>query len=93
MDVLQTWVLVGIPGLVVAAGLFTGRDRLRAWFGYAVLAALTAVFLTVEGGAVWGGAIGLLTVGLVATGRGTAAVENAPEEQATRDRLTHAEHA
>ncbi len=90
MDVTQTWLLVGVPGLIITAALFAGRDRLRALVGYAVLALLMAAFMTVDGGAVWGGLIGLIAVGLVATGRGSVEVDERPEEQDTRDRWTHA---
>jgi hypothetical protein len=90
MNVVQAWLLVGVPGLVVVAALFTGRSRWRAVAGYLVLAALTLTFLSVDGGALWGGLIGLVAVGLVATGRGLADVDEQPEEQDTRDRYTHA---
>lgn len=93
MDVLQTWALVGVPGVIVAGALFAGHDRVRALFGYAILAGLTGVFLTVDGGAIWGGVIGLAAVGLVATGRGSTEVETTPEEQVQRDRLTRVEQA
>ena len=47
MDVLQTWIIVGIPGLIVTAALLVGRSQLRAIAGYVVLFALTATFLLV----------------------------------------------
>lgn len=90
MNVLQAWLLVGVPGLILVAALFTGRSRWRAVAGYAVLGALTLTFLSVDGGAVWGGLIGLLAVGWVATGRGSDDVDEQPEEQELRDRYTHA---
>lgn len=90
VDVVQAWLLVGVPGLIVTAALLAGRDQLRAVLGYAVLAVLTGTFVTIEGGGVSGGLIGLLAVGLVATGRGTNEVDDLPEEQEVRDRWTHA---
>ncbi|HKJ56057.1 MAG TPA: hypothetical protein VJ978_08725 [Nitriliruptoraceae bacterium] len=89
MDVQQAWLLVGVPGLIVAAALFAGHDRLRALVGYAVLALVMATFLSIDGGALWGGLVGLIAVGLVATGRGSVEVDEQPEEQQVRDRWTH----
>lgn len=93
MDVLQAWLLIGVPGLIVAAALFTGHDRVRALFGYAVLAAVVVVFLFVDGGTVWAALVGMLAAGKVATGRGSVEVESAPEEHELRDRLTEADRA
>lgn len=90
MNVLQAWLLIGVPGLIVTAALFAGRDQLRAVIGYAVLALLMGTFLSIDGGGLSGGMIGLLAVGLVATGRGTNEVDDLPEEQEVRDRWTRA---
>jgi hypothetical protein len=71
MDLLQSWIVVGVPGLVIAAGLFVGRSRTRALIGYGVLLALVAYFFTVPGGGLSAALVGLVAVGFVATGRGT----------------------
>jgi hypothetical protein len=71
MDLLQSWVVVGVPGLVIAAGLFVGRSRTRALIGYGVLLALMAYFFTVPGGGISAALVGLVGVVFVATGRGT----------------------
>jgi hypothetical protein len=68
MDAAQTWLVVGIPALLLACALFYGRSRLRTRLGYVALlgafAALTAVDRA--SGAVVGGIIALL----YAAGRG-----------------------
>lgn len=89
MNVLQAWLLVGVPGLIVVAGLFVGHSRVRAYAGYALLAAIVAVFLTVDGGGISAGVIGLTAVGLVATAQGAEEADE-PEHHETRDRFTHA---
>ncbi len=89
MNVLQAWLLVGVPGLILVASLFVGHSRIRAYAGYAVLAALVGIFLTVDGGAISAGVIGLAAVGLVATAQG-AEESTEPEHHETRDRFTHA---
>lgn len=89
MNVLQAWLLVGVPGLVVIAALFVGHSRIRAYVGYIVLAALVGTFLVVEGGAISAGIIGLSAVALVATAQG-AEESDEPEHHETRDRFTHA---
>lgn len=71
MDLLQSWIVVGVPGLVLAAGLFVGRSRTRALMGYGVLLALMAYLFTVPGGGLSAALIGLVGVVFVATGRGT----------------------
>lgn len=91
MDVLQTWILIGVPGLVVAGGLFVGRDRRRALLGYVVLLGLLATFLIVPGGGFSAAAIGLIGVVLVATGRGTNLDEREPEHHEQRRGYTTAE--
>ncbi len=71
MDVLQVWILIGVPGLVIAIALFVGRSVFRAWLGYGVLAALIATFFVTPGGGVSAAIIGALAVVFVANGRGT----------------------
>lgn len=91
MDLLQTWLIIGIPGLIVAAGLFTGRSLLRAWLGYAVLAALVGVFLFIPGDVISAAAVGLIIFLAVATGRGMQA-DKGPNHHQTRRRFTTAAH-
>lgn len=91
MDLLQTWLLVGVPGLLVTAALFNGRSRIRSWFGYVVLLALLATFLLVPGDPLSAAAVGLITFSLVATGRGMQA-DTQPEHHQTRRRYTVARH-
>lgn len=90
MDVVQTWLLVGVPGVVLAAGLFVGRSRLRAWFGYGVLLALVLTFVLVPGDGVSAAVIGLIAVAMVATGRGTGRDAEHAEHHEQRGRFTTA---
>lgn len=90
MDVMQTWLLVGVPGVVLAAGLFVGRSRLRAWLGYGVLLALVLTFVLVPGDGVSAAVIGLIAVAMVATGRGTGRDEEHTEHHEQRRRFTTA---
>lgn len=91
MDLLQTWLVVGVPGLVVAAGLFVGRSRLRAWLGYATLAALIGVFVLTPGGGFSAAAVGLIAMIFVATGRGTHTDATYTEHHESRRRYTVAD--
>lgn len=91
MDPLQTWLIIGVPGLIVTAGLFTGRSLLRAWLGYAVLAVLVGVFLFIPGDVISAAAIGLIIFMLVAAGRGMQA-DTGPNHHQTRRRYTTAAH-
>lgn len=90
MDLLQAWVAVGVPGLVVAAGLFAGRSKLRAWIGYLALGALMAFFLAVPGDVMSAAALGLVAVALVASGRGTRTDDTYREHHQERRRYTTA---
>lgn len=62
MSILQVWLVVGLPGLVLALALFYGRSRLRTMLGYAVLLTVFGLLLTVDRGsaAVIGGVAALL---------------------------------
>jgi hypothetical protein len=73
VDVLQSWLVVGVPGLVAVGVLFVGYSRTRALIGYVVLAALIAFFVTVPRDPASASALGFLLVVFVASGRGTAA--------------------
>jgi hypothetical protein len=88
MDLLQSWIVLGVPGLVIAAGLFVGRSRTRALIGYVVLLALMAYFFTVPGGGLSAAAVGLVGVVFVATGRGTNLDERYAEHHEQRRQYT-----
>lgn len=87
MNALQAWLIVGVPALLLAGGLFAGRSALRALFGYVVLAATLVFFLLVPGDAYSAATIGLVGMLLVAAGRGTR-LDDGPEEHQNRKRLT-----
>lgn len=70
MNLVQVWLVVGIPTLAVGAALFLRRSPARALLGYAVLAigfVLVSVYHR-PSGAVFGGLLALL----YAAGRGGA---------------------
>lgn len=95
MTLVQTWLILGVPLGVLAMALFVGRSRLRAWLGYAMLAVLVVVFLTVPqpggGGAVISAAvIGSLAFVFVATGRGTHTDDDFVEHHEDRRKFTTA---
>lgn len=92
MDVLQTWIVVGVPGLLIATGLFVGTSRVRALGGFAVLLATLLAFLLVPGEPLSAAAIGLVLVVFVATGRGQGTDDQLPEHHEHRERFTVAEH-
>ena len=87
MDVLQTWLIVGVPGLAIVAGLFAGRSQLRSLVGYVVLIAMVVTFLLVPGDVISAAAVGLIAFLLVALGRGMQADEQ-PEHHETRRKYT-----
>lgn len=87
MDVLQTWIVFGIPGLMLAGVLFVGNSRARAWGGFAVLLALLLVFVLVPGDPLSAAAIGLVLVAFVANGRGQVD-DRLPEHHEHRERFT-----
>jgi hypothetical protein len=90
MNLLQTWLIVGVPGLIVVAGLFVGRSQWRSLTAYGVLAAVVLTFLLVPGDVISAAAVGLIGFFFVATGRGTAA-DDVPEHHKTRAKYTHAD--
>jgi hypothetical protein len=90
VDVLEMWIVVGVPGLVLAAALFVGRSRVRAYLGYVVLVAVVGAFALTPGGVWSAAAVGVLTVGLVAAGRGTALDDRYAEHHQVRGRYTTA---
>lgn len=88
MDLLQTWLVIGIPGLAIAAGLFVGRSAFRALLGFAALVVLIIVFLTVPGDTLSAAAIGMGGVILLALGRGTPVDDQHYEHHEHRKRFT-----
>jgi MFS superfamily sulfate permease-like transporter len=88
VDLLQSWMIVGVPGVALALGLFSGRNKLRAWFGFGVLAALAVFFVTVPGDPISAVAVGIVLVGFVATGRGTHTDDEFQEHHVDRKRFT-----
>ncbi len=86
----QTWIVLGVPSLVVAAGLFVGRSRLRALVGYVVLTALVGLFVTIPGGGPSAVVVGLIGLAALATGRGTHLDDASPEHHEARRRFTTA---
>lgn len=80
MTILQVWLVIGVPSLVLASALFYGRSRVRTMLGYVVLLAAFAAMTVVDraSGAVIGGLIALL----YAAGRGGAA-DSAAENTST----------
>lgn len=89
MDVLQAWLVVGIPGLVVVGSLFAGRSPIRTAIGYFVLAALLVFFLLVPGDTISAVIVGTAGVLLLAVGRG-GVVEAEPDHHQRRRDLQHA---
>jgi hypothetical protein len=88
VDLIQSWFIVGVPVLAVALGLFSGRSKLRAWFGYALMLGLVAFFALVPGDAISAAAVGVIAVAFVATGRGTHTDDDFQEHHADRKRFT-----
>ncbi len=88
MNLLQTWLIVGVPGLATAMGLFAGRNKLRAWFGYGVLVALVVLFAAVPGDPVSAAFVGMVAVAYLATGRGTSKDDDFTEHHESRETLT-----
>lgn len=88
MDIVQTWLLIGFPGLCIVAGLFVGRSILRAWLGYGVLAALILVFVFTPSGGLSAALLGAIVIALVATGRGSHRDRALREHHEDRDRFT-----
>ncbi len=87
MDTLQTWIVIGVPGLLLAVGLFIGRDQKRALGGFAVLLGVMLSFALIAGSRLSASAIGLLLVVLVANGRGQTDAKH-HEHHEHRERFT-----
>lgn len=88
VDLLQAWMIVGVPALAVVFGLFAGRSKLRATVGYVLLLALVLLFVATPGGGLSAAAIGLLAAFFVATGRGTDTDREYLEHHEERKRFT-----
>ena len=71
MNVLQVWMVVGIPAIVLSVALFYGRSRVRTLFGFLVLLAAAGYMATVDRASA--AALGLLVALLYAAGRGGTA--------------------
>lgn len=80
MSILQVWLVVGIPGLILALALFYGRSRLRTMLGYAVLLTVFGLMLTVDRGSA--AVIGGIAALLYGAGRGGEA-ESGGEDTST----------
>jgi hypothetical protein len=80
VSILQAWLFVGLPGLIVAGALFYGRSRTRSLLGYLVLLAAFIVMAYVDRASA--AVIGGLTALLYAAGRGGIA-DAAPENTST----------
>ena len=90
MNILQSWLIVGVPVLVLVGGMFAGHVAYRAQIGYVLLAALLVWFVLVPGDVISAAIVGLIGVGLIATGRGTAKDAAVPEHHENRKRFTTA---
>jgi hypothetical protein len=88
VNLLQSWLIVGVPTLVVALGLFAGRNKLRAWIGYGVLAALVLFFALGPGDPVSAALVGMVAVAYLATGRGTNRDDEFTEHHEGRRSMT-----
>ncbi len=96
MDLLQTWLLIGVPVLVAVAAMLVGRSRIRALIAYVLLAVLVATFVLIPGGGPSAAAVGIIGLAAVATGRGSHLDDARSEHHEERRRYTVAdpgEHA
>lgn len=87
MDTLQTWIIVGVPTLLLVASCLVGRSNVRAWLAYGSLAVGTIVFVVVPGDALSAALLGLIAFALVASGRGQTD-DHYPEHHENRKRFT-----
>ena len=68
MTILQAWLVVGVPLLIVAFALFYGRSRVRTALGYLALLVAFGVMVTVDRSSA--GVIGGLAALAYGAGRG-----------------------
>lgn len=88
MNILQSWLIVGVPALLGIAAMFVGNSAWRAWVGYVLLAATVVFFVVVPGDGVSAAIVGLIGVILVANGRGTGVDAERLEHHENRKRMT-----
>lgn len=99
MNLLQTWLILGVPLLAGSCYLFIGRNKTLARIGYLGLLAtiLTVLFVPTEGSAqvraVSAGLVGAIAFTFVATGRGTQTDDEFVEHHQDRRRFTTADQA
>lgn len=98
MNLLQTWLILGVPLLAGSVYLFIGRGKTMARFGYLGLLTTMVVLMLVPEGAGSGRAISVGLVGaiaftFVATGRGTQVDDEFVEHHEDRRRFTTADEA
>lgn len=95
MNLLQTWLILGVPLVAGSMYLFIGRHKGRARAGYLGLLTAIVVLLTVpedggQGVAISAGFVGLVAFVFVATGRGTDLDDRYVEHHQDRRRYTTA---
>jgi hypothetical protein len=95
VNLLQTWLILGVPLVAGSMYLFIGRDKGRARAGYLGLLTAVVVLLNVpedggQGAAISAGLVGLVAFVFVATGRGTRTDDRYPEHHQERRRYTTA---
>lgn len=95
MNLLQTWLVIGVPLVAVSCYLFVGRDKIRARVGYAGLLLAVIVLAVVpqdggQGAAISAGLVGAIAFVFVATGRGTRTDDEFIEHHEDRRRFTTA---
>lgn len=96
MNLLQTWLILGVPLLAGSIYLFIGRSKTMARIGYVgLLATIVALLLVPEGGgqgrAISAGLVGVIAFTFVATGRGTHTDDEFVEHHRDRKRFTIAD--
>jgi O-antigen/teichoic acid export membrane protein len=93
VNLLQTWLILGVPLVAISCYLFIGRSKTLARIGYVglLLAVLVLVLVPEDGGqgaAISAGFVGALAFVFVATGRGTQVDDEFVEHHQDRRRFT-----
>ena len=96
LNLLQTWLVLGVPLLAGSVYLFIGRSKTLARFGYlGLLLTMAALIFVPEGGgpgqAISVGLVGVIAFTFVATGRGTQTDDEFVEHHQDRRRYTVAD--
>lgn len=96
MNLLQTWLVLGVPLLAGSVYLFIGRNKTLARFGYlGLFLTVMALMFVPEGGgpgqAISVGLVGVIAFTFVATGRGTQVDDEFVEHHQDRRRFTVAD--